>query len=112
MNPAFRIYQLHSFCQHLNFWPADRSVQGRQLSVHIRHTHIIEIDERERAHPTSGKSFYGPRAYSADTNDAHVRSLESLQAVLPNQTSYAPEAVEVSPDLPTRHVLSHPQKLV
>lgn len=59
-DPAVGINRAHALSHHLGFWPSDSLRHCMQLSVRVRHAHIIAIHQRERPHSGSRQRFHRP----------------------------------------------------
>ena len=76
--------------EHVDFRTTDLAVERRELAVHVRDAHIVEIDQSESADAAAGECFDRPRADATDADDADVRAaqaLESARAVEPGDAA-------------------------
>jgi hypothetical protein len=61
----------NALCQYLDLGGAHGATEGMNLTVDIRDAHLVEIDQRKRANPTTGEGFDHPGSYPSDTYHAH-----------------------------------------
>ena len=75
-NPDRRIDVQDAVPHDSNLLPSDRTVQGDDLPVDIREGNRILVDQAERAYPGAGQGFAHGAAYTADSEDSHMGSLQ------------------------------------
>ncbi len=66
---------------HLDLGLADGAVERMQLTVGVADADIVQIEQRDFAHPGAGNRFRRPGADAAHTHDGHVRITQALHAL-------------------------------
>jgi hypothetical protein len=74
MDSGIGIDVADTLCKHTHFGYAMRGVQGNQLSICVRDSDMIHVNEREGTNGTARKCLCHPGTDAADTDDTDVRT--------------------------------------
>lgn len=95
VNDEFRVDESHPFGERGDFEAPHRSVQRRELPVHIGDADLVEVNEGDLPDTAAGERFRSPGADPAHADDGDMRGAECWQGRRSVKTGDSREAVEI-----------------
>ena len=68
----------HALSSHIHLSAAYGAVQGKNLAIDVRHTHLVVINQVKRPHPTAGQRLDHIAAHAANAKHRHTAPGQSF----------------------------------
>ena len=96
MDPGMRIDLQNTLLHDLGLVLAYGLPGGDNLAVQIRQTHLVVVDEVERAHTAARKRLYRVAAHAADAEDRHTGLVQFFHGLVAKQQFGSRKLIEHS----------------